>query len=389
MSSVVVSLPVWGSEYIHKWATWSLPTLLAPGNLPAIADEFDVDLQVVTTQDSALTIENMTILGELRKYCTCAIRVIEPPRTPYQGMARANYLVMKDAIENHRIYTCSLADMIWSGTSFSFLVRTLSASPIVMSWAGISDELGICSGLEKFRRGFVVDVSPRDLVALVLMWPHEIQRRWTLSTSQVPRALTSLIVESPAATAAVVKSFTLGVLGVNFQAVSAARAKHYLAALRRGVPGDHSSSMNRLLGDLSDVFFVEDSDSFLITSFDGDRPLNAEREVCPLENVDVLLRKSISRQSKIETDVAVKFFKKSYVLRTNNTSEEWIRESVAKMDSLVPDSNGVSRVKSAIVNRWWSLPASIRETLDTIFRKLGLYRYIFRLIRGFRPDKTV
>lgn len=388
MPSVVVSLPVWGSEYIRKWATWSLPTLLAPGNLPAVADEFDVDFQVVTTQDSALTIENMTMLGELRKYCNCTIRVITPPRTPYQGMALASYLVMKDAIDNRQIYTYSLADQIWSGTSFSFLVRTLSASPIVMSWSGISDELGMCSGLEKFRRGFVVDVSARDLAALVLMCPHEIQRRWTVSTSQVPRALTSLIVESPESTAAVVKSFTLGVVGVNFQAITAARATHYLAALRRGVPPDHSSSMNRLVGDPSKVFFVEDSDSLLMTSFDGDRPLNSEREVCSPEDVDALLRKSISRQSQIETDLAKKFFEKMYVIRTNSTSEEWISKSVAKMESLVPDSNVVSCLKSAVVRRWWSLPAAIRATLESCFRKLGLYRYIFRLLRGFRPDST-
>ena len=41
-------IPLWGEAYASKLATMTLPALLAPGNLPALADMFDVELVLVT-----------------------------------------------------------------------------------------------------------------------------------------------------------------------------------------------------------------------------------------------------------------------------------------------------------------------------------------------------
>ena len=41
-------IPLWGEAYASKLVTMTLPALLAPGNLPALAEMFDVELVLVT-----------------------------------------------------------------------------------------------------------------------------------------------------------------------------------------------------------------------------------------------------------------------------------------------------------------------------------------------------
>ena len=41
-------IPLWGSVYAEKLTSMTLPALLAPGNLPALAATFDVDVVLVT-----------------------------------------------------------------------------------------------------------------------------------------------------------------------------------------------------------------------------------------------------------------------------------------------------------------------------------------------------
>src|SRR5262245_57002636 len=41
-------IPLWGEAYASKLVTMTLPALLASGNLPALADMFDVELVLVT-----------------------------------------------------------------------------------------------------------------------------------------------------------------------------------------------------------------------------------------------------------------------------------------------------------------------------------------------------
>src|SRR5579872_7075346 len=43
-------LPVWGESYIKRFAALSLPSLIAPGNLPALAAMTDLELCILTGQ---------------------------------------------------------------------------------------------------------------------------------------------------------------------------------------------------------------------------------------------------------------------------------------------------------------------------------------------------
>ena len=47
--AVVFLLPVWGERYISQFLDLSLRTLLAPGNIPAVAAECDCTFRILTT----------------------------------------------------------------------------------------------------------------------------------------------------------------------------------------------------------------------------------------------------------------------------------------------------------------------------------------------------
>lgn len=41
-------IPVWGEKYLEKILSVTLPAVLAPGNLPALSEFFEVELTLVT-----------------------------------------------------------------------------------------------------------------------------------------------------------------------------------------------------------------------------------------------------------------------------------------------------------------------------------------------------
>ena len=62
-------IPLWGEAYASKLATMTLPALLAPGNLPALAGMFDVELVLVTETKLFDKIREAGSFQELARLC--------------------------------------------------------------------------------------------------------------------------------------------------------------------------------------------------------------------------------------------------------------------------------------------------------------------------------
>ncbi|HEY1857217.1 hypothetical protein [Acidocella sp.] len=70
-------LPVWGRRYIQQFIDLSLPTLLAPGNIPAVAARIPCELEFLTSRDDAEFLLSSPDLARLRSVCTVSIRLID------------------------------------------------------------------------------------------------------------------------------------------------------------------------------------------------------------------------------------------------------------------------------------------------------------------------
>lgn len=68
---------IWGARYIEEFARVSLPSYLAPGNLPIVAAENDLEVLILTTSESRATFDEMPIFGRLAELCTVRYLLID------------------------------------------------------------------------------------------------------------------------------------------------------------------------------------------------------------------------------------------------------------------------------------------------------------------------
>ena len=75
--AIQLLVPVWGTPFISQFLRVSLPTLLAPGNLPALAKSLPCKLVFLTSSDDAADLRDHAAVHFLRSVCDVEIRIID------------------------------------------------------------------------------------------------------------------------------------------------------------------------------------------------------------------------------------------------------------------------------------------------------------------------
>ena len=75
--AIQLLVPVWGTPFISQFLRVSLPTLLAPGNLPALAKSLPCKLVFLTSSDDAADLRDHAAVHYLRSVCDVEIRTID------------------------------------------------------------------------------------------------------------------------------------------------------------------------------------------------------------------------------------------------------------------------------------------------------------------------
>jgi hypothetical protein len=70
-------LPVWGYSYIRQFLECGLPTLLSPGNIPAVAAELPTEFVLLTSTDDQAFLQSHPTFARLAATCTTTIRPID------------------------------------------------------------------------------------------------------------------------------------------------------------------------------------------------------------------------------------------------------------------------------------------------------------------------
>src|SRR5690349_19008804 len=70
-------IPFWGSVYAEKLVSMTLPALLAPGNLPALATMFDVEVVLVTESKLVDYIRQARSFQRLSAICEVKIALLD------------------------------------------------------------------------------------------------------------------------------------------------------------------------------------------------------------------------------------------------------------------------------------------------------------------------
>ncbi len=77
LTNVEFLLPVWGDRYVRKFLEFCLPTLLAPGNIPAIAQKVPCKFVILTSEEDRDYISSHSSFRHLLTICTAEIRLID------------------------------------------------------------------------------------------------------------------------------------------------------------------------------------------------------------------------------------------------------------------------------------------------------------------------
>lgn len=76
-AAAVLIVPVWGQAYVQDFLRYSLPTLLSPGNLPAVAEAMPTKLLILTSADDAFAFKASKRFAGVAGVCETEVRAID------------------------------------------------------------------------------------------------------------------------------------------------------------------------------------------------------------------------------------------------------------------------------------------------------------------------
>src|SRR2546430_473217 len=76
-NAVKLVLPLWGYEYVRQFLEFGLPTLLAPGNVPALTKELPCEFIILTSSDDEEFLREHVTFKRLAAICDAEIRLID------------------------------------------------------------------------------------------------------------------------------------------------------------------------------------------------------------------------------------------------------------------------------------------------------------------------
>src|SRR5713226_7024725 len=67
----------WGERYVEELFDFTLPAVLAPNNLPALATQFDCEMVIVTEKDRFDALRQRKVFQDIKQYCPIELRPID------------------------------------------------------------------------------------------------------------------------------------------------------------------------------------------------------------------------------------------------------------------------------------------------------------------------
>jgi hypothetical protein len=177
---IKVLLPVWGYDFVHRFINVSLPTLLAPGNLPALAATLPTQFVFLTSRIDKALIRQTPGYRRLSEICEVQFCLIDDLITDNNYSTTITLAYARAVRESGKsmLDTCFfflVSDYIIADGSFrSVIARMRSGASAVQTGNFQVVEEDILSRLAEARGhdGDVLVLSPRKLMQLALTCVH-------------------------------------------------------------------------------------------------------------------------------------------------------------------------------------------------------------------------
>lgn len=156
---ILLGMSVWG-DYVDKFLHWTLPSLMAPGNLPSIEAVFNIHTDE----------EGYKKLNHLPYNINFYFDVTKEDK--YFQLGKHQEKDLKKAKELKADYHCLMPDFIYSENTFRGIMEASQKHKVIGRLIMSSVQENICPELEKFRYDGVLLIPHITLSTLALKYIH-------------------------------------------------------------------------------------------------------------------------------------------------------------------------------------------------------------------------
>lgn len=174
---ILLSTAVWGRKYVDLVADYSVASLLAPKNIPSLAEKHDVTCHFVTTREDFERLREKPSMALLEKHCHVIWDLMEdhgivPDRIPrgiddkkYPFLSRLQNIAITRSLDYEAV-VFNYADFIWADGSLREAIGMLREdADAVLSFCLPVDLKSGMRALDEHRSpgAGILDVQPRAL----------------------------------------------------------------------------------------------------------------------------------------------------------------------------------------------------------------------------------
>jgi len=183
---------LWGDWHREIFLNSNLPTLLAPGNLPALSAGVDCEYLIYTTPQDALKMSRNRGFQRLRSIVPVSLTLFTPSKT--KNIFNLHHEIWQKATERaHRGQAYILLmppDVAWADGSFARLRNALASGKraIFMTYPRVVSETMVPALAENFPRDTreAMIVPPKELMALAITHIHPLMAAYDHAARHFP-----------------------------------------------------------------------------------------------------------------------------------------------------------------------------------------------------------
>jgi len=262
--SIHILTAVWGAQYVERFLSTTLPTVLSANNLPALCAEREAVYRIYTSREDADLIKRSPLFGELRRHVPVIIESPEIPAAPEEKYSRAtNYyrLGLRRSAADGMATVMLTPDAIWSNGSLTRVGQLADQGVRAVLVDGLRAEQD--AFMDTFKNAVLPDergvltVEARPLMKMAMdaIHPYEAALTWgTDMTHDVPFRL-----HWPVAGEGILsRGFCIHPLYIDPETEDL----DFAGAIDHGL-------VNSAILDRSKIFYADNSDDFAIVSIDA------------------------------------------------------------------------------------------------------------------------
>jgi hypothetical protein len=183
---------LWGDWHREIFLNTNLPTILSPGNLPALGAAIDCGYLVYTTPQDALKMSRNRAFQRLRAIVPVSLKLFTPSKT--RNIFNLHHEIWRKATERARREQAFILlmppDVAWADGSFARLRNALTSGKraIFMTYPRVVSETIVPALAERFPRdaGEAMIVPPKELMSLAITHIHPLMAAYDRAATHFP-----------------------------------------------------------------------------------------------------------------------------------------------------------------------------------------------------------